>query len=137
MDLTKYNVEVTAEQGAWMELESPVDGEVLMTDKNEPVRIKLLGTDSKVWRNKNRETQRARINSMVRKKAKNIDYTISDEDACEMLAECTIEWSGIDEKGKALEFSEEAARDLYTRYIWVREQVDIFINDRANFFPNA
>ena len=136
MDLSNYNVEKMAEQGAWMELENPEDGSVLQTDE-KPVRIKLLGTDSKTWRNKNREYQRQRIARMARTRSKNIDYSMSDEDACQMLAECTVEWEGIQENGEAIEFSVDAAYDLYMKYVWMREQVDVFVGDRANFFPAA
>lgn len=137
MDLSKYNVEKMAEQGAWLDLESPEDGTPLKTDDGKPVRIKLLGTDSKAWREKNRQNQRDRIAQMARRKSRDIDYTVSDEQACEMLSVCTIAWEGIVEEGETVEFSQEAAKDIYMRYIWIREQVDMFIGDRANFFPNA
>ena len=137
MDLSKFNVEKMAEQGAWLELEDPSTGDVLQGDDGEAIAIKVLGTDSKAYRNKNREYQRARIAQMARSKSRKIDYTMSDEDACDLLAECTVEWRGIVDEGKEVEFSKEAAHDLYMKYIWIREQVDAFIGDRANFFPSA
>jgi len=137
MDLSNFNVEKMAEQGAWLELENPESGEVLESDDGEPIAIKVLGTDSKAWRNKNRQFQQRRIAKMARSRSKQIDYTMSDEDACELLSECTVDWRGIVDDGEELEFSKEAAESLYLKYIWIREQVDSFIGDRANFFPSA
>lgn len=135
MDLSKINVEKFAELGAEMEVVDPYTNEVMVQDNKLPVTIKLIGSDSKAFRNKNRDFQRRRIAKMVKNRAKTIDYTISDEDACELLAECTIGWSGIIFEGKPLEFSKENAEILYLSLIAVREQVDLFIGDRANFFP--
>lgn len=137
MDLSKFNMSVMAERGADLELEHPATGETLMQDDGEtPVTITLLGQDSKAWRNKNREYQQKRIAALAKRRKKTIDYTVSDEDACEMLAECTIGWAGIEEEGETLEFSKDAAFDLYMKYPWIREQCDEFIGDRANFFPS-
>lgn len=135
MDLSKINLEKMAEQGADMELMHPVDNEVMLQDNKSPITIKLVGTDSKAYRNKNRDFQRKRIAKMTKSRTKTIDYTVSDEDACELLAECTIGWSGIVVEGKPLEFSKENAEILYMQFNWIREQVDAFIGDRANFFP--
>jgi len=137
MDLSKINIEQMAEAGADMELVHPVSDETMLQDDKSPITIKLLGTDSKAYRNKNRDFQRKRIAKMTKSRSKTIDYTVSDEDACELLAECTIGWSGIVVKGKPVEFSKEAAESLYLEFSWIREQVDVFIGDRANFFPSV
>ena len=136
MDLSRFNVEKMAERGADMELLDPVDDQ-LLDEKGKPVTIKLLGTDSKAWRNHNRDVQRKRISQMVTRKKKNIDYTSTDEEVCEMLSICTIGWHAVgDDKGD-IEFSVEAAYELYLNNLWIREQVNEFIGDRANFFKSA
>ena len=137
MDLSKFNVSVMAEKGADMILEHPATGDPLEQENGDPVVITLLGMDSKAYREKNRDFQRERIAKMARNRKKTIDYTMSDEDACELLAACTKGWSGIDADGKPLEFSKEAAYDLYMENNWIREQADVFIGDRANFFTSA
>jgi len=135
MDLSRYNVSKMAEKGANLELLDPED-EPLMHNK-KPVTIKLLGTDSKVWRNMNRDRSRELSYKMQKKRKKQIDFTMSEEDTCEMLAACTLGWEGIEVNGKTLEFSIEAACEMYIDHLWIREQVDAFIGDRANFFTNA
>lgn len=137
MDLSKFNVSKMAEVGAELELEHPSTGEPLIQENGEPVTIRLIGTDSKAWRNKNRDFQRARIAKMARGRSKKIDYTVSDDEACEMLAICTMGWAGMKQDENEIEFSEEAAFNLYMEHNWIREQADTFINDRANFFTTA
>jgi len=139
MDLSKFNLTQQAEIGADLHLLDPNDEPLIYGSgkKEKPVTIKLLGTDSKVWRNKNREFQKKRTQKMVRNRAKNVDYSVSDEETCEMLAACTTEWHGIDEKGEKLEFSYDEAFRVYMKHIWIREQADAFIADRANFFTTA
>lgn len=139
MDLAKINLEKFSEQGVDMELEHPVSGDILMQEKpneKKPITIKVLGIDSKAYRNKQLEFQRKRIAKMTRNR-KNNDIVMSDEDACELLAECTVGWEGIVENGKPIEFSKEAAASLYMNYRWIREQVDQSIGDRANFLQSA
>jgi hypothetical protein len=137
MDLSKFNLEAYAEKGADMELLDPIENEVLTQDNGDAVTIKLLGTDSKAYKNKNKSYQRARIAKMAKSRSKAVDYTVSDKDACDMLAACTVGWSGIVVDKEVIEFSEGAAQDLYMNYDWIREQVDAFVGDRANFFPSA
>lgn len=137
MDLSKYNVSKMAEKGADLELLDPEEEPLFYGKDKKPVTIKLLGTDSKTWRNMNRDRSRALSLQMQKKGRKKIDFTMSDEDACEMLATCTIGWEGIEDGDKPIEFSVEAACQMYMDHLWIREQVDAFIGDRANFFTSA
>ena len=131
MDLSKINVEQSAELGASMELEHPVNGDVLKDDTGKPITIELMGMDSAEYRNKQRELQSRRMSKMMKGKGSPM---LSDAEACELLAAATKGWSGIVEDGKAIKFSTKAAFDLYMAHFWIREQVDAFIADRANFF---
>ena len=134
MDLSNLDVSKKAEDGAILELEHPVTGDPLINeDSGEAVSIIVLGTDSKTYREKQREYQRKRLSKMTKKRGKEMDLTMSDEDACDLLATCTIGWEHMVENGEELEFSKEAAYKLYMKYHWIREQVDVFIADRENF----
>jgi len=46
---------------------------------------------------------------------------------------CTLAWRGIVYEGEALECNPGNARRLYAALPWLREQVEAFIADRANF----
>lgn len=53
----------------------------------------------------------------------------------DILVSCTITWTGISitADNTILTFSKENARMLYSKVKWLREQVETFIGDRANF----
>jgi len=128
MDLKKYNVTAAADKGADLVLVDPINGDDL-----DGVTIKLLGTDSAAYRNYERDVQRKRIAKLAKSRNRKADFSVSEEDECEMLAVCTVGWSGLNEDGEELKYSHEAAVRLYMDYPWIKEQVDLFIGDRANF----
>ena len=108
-------------------LKHPVTGDEL------DATIKVYGKDSSVFQNAIKQRAKAQI----ARKSKDIDLDANDKDSIELLADCTQGWSGIAEGSKELVFSRDAAIALYTKYKWIREQIDIAIGDRANFFINA
>lgn len=128
MDLTQINLTEAAEIGAYLELEHPVTGEKL------DAIIHLAGTDSAEYRKKQKEIQSKRIAKMAR--GKKSDLTTSDDEECDLLASCTLGWRGIFNGKEEVKFSQAAAKKLYLETYWIREQVDAFIGDRANFFTN-
>ena len=137
MDLSNFNIEKAAELGADLNLIHPATGDEIKTDDDELVVIKLLGTDSMIWRNKNRDLGRKRTAKVLRSRNKDVDLMATDKETCEMLAACTLGWSNIEEDGEILEFSEDAAYKVYMKHLWIREQADVFINERANFFTSS
>jgi len=134
MDLNDINLEEKADEGAEVILEHPVTGEPLEHD-GKPMSIKVSGTDSAAYRKKQRELHNRRLQKIA--KGRKPDFTNSDSEACELLAACTIGWSGIVAGGEVVKFSQSEARSLYEQHAWIREQVDLFIGDRANFFTIA
>lgn len=108
-------------------LKHPVSGDEL------DAKIKVYGKDSSVFQN----AIKARAKAQIARKSKDIDLEANDKDSIELLADCTQGWSGIAEGSKEIVFSRDAAIALYTKYKWIREQIDIAIGDRANFFINA
>lgn len=123
MDLSNLNIENCVDDGADMKVIMP-DGETVMTDeKGNPVTITLKGKDSAEYRNKEREISARYIKQMSKGK----DPSMSDSDECSKLAAATVGWST---KG----FSYKAAFDLYMKHLWIREQANKFIDNRANFY---
>jgi len=110
-----------------VKLKHPVTGAEL------DATIKVYGKDSSVFQNAIKQRAKAQI----ARKSKDIDLDANDKDSVELLADCTQGWSGIAEGSKELVFSRDTAIALYTKYKWIREQIDIAIGDRANFFINA
>lgn len=128
IDLSAFE---TQEEGAWLDVLHPVTGAVLRDESGEAMRICLVGKDSKEFRKAQRAATQRRLRS--RSKANRIDAESVELDAIEMLVACTKDWTGIGDNGAPLEFTPANVRAVYTRYVWLREQVDEFVDDRGNF----
>ena len=126
-DFTKLDFATKAEEGAVMQVKHPLTGEEL------GATITLIGTDSKAFRDL---AKRRATAALKRTKEEQEDYD-SDDEMSVMLSKCTLAWSGIEEGSKAVEFSQENALMMYRKYRWLRDQVDLFVGDRANFLPSA
>lgn len=136
MDLSNINLDEMAEEGAILELEHPVTGEKLVADDENKTQmsLSLLGMDSKEYRNKSKELQAKRTMALAKKRSSHgASFVMSDDDACSLLAACTTGFT-LYLDGEFVEFSKKAAKELYLKYTWMREQADEFIGDRANFF---
>ena len=129
MDIASLTV--VDDDGAILHLRHPATGAPLF-DGDEPVTITLAGKDSQRYRT----AQRIISNRNIRQGRKIVPTVESFEaDAVEILVACTVAWSGIEVDGKAVMPTAENARKVYSdpRCAWLREQVDAFIDDRANF----
>ena len=126
-DLAKLDTAKVAEEGAELRVAHPTTGEDL------GITITLIGTDSKTFR----DISKSRATASLKKKTREIDLDQNESDAVELLAKCTKGWTGITENGKEVSFSYDNAVQLYTKYIWLREQIDRFMADRSNFLPSA
>ena len=126
-DLAKLDTAKVAEEGAELRVAHPTTGEDL------GIKIVLIGTDSKTFR----DISKIRATMALKKKTREIDLDQNEQDSIELLARCTKGWSGITENGKDIPFNHENAVELYTKYLWLREQIDRFMADRSNFLPSA
>ena len=126
-DLAKLDTAKVAEEGAELRVAHPTTGEDL------GITITLIGTDSKTFR----DISKSRATASLKKKTREIDLDQNESDAVELLAKCTKGWTGITESGVEVPFSYENAVKLYTKYLWLREQIDRFMVDRSNFLPSA
>ena len=126
-DLATLDTAKVAEEGAELLVAHPTTGEDL------GIKITLIGTDSKTFR----DISKTRATMALKKKSREIDLDQNEQDSIELLARCTKGWSGITENGKDIPFGHENAVELYTKYLWLREQIDRFMADRSNFLPSA
>ena len=126
-DLATLDTAKVAEEGAELRVAHPTTGEDL------GITITLIGTDSKTFR----DISKSRATASLKKKTREIDLDQNESDAVDLLAKCTKGWSGVTENGKEVAFSFDNAVQLYTKYLWLREQIDRFMADRSNFLPSA
>ena len=122
---------VSADDGVVMtirhpESSLPMDGQT----------ITLLGTDSRVYREHIAKRERAMIEHVnATHKPPKLVHEQTKQRALDDLVLLTVGWTldGID--GNPVEFTKEAARDLYADagMAWLREQAEAFVQDRSNF----
>ena len=129
MDLSSIDLQAAAEQGEKMYLEHPVTGETVKDDDGNPMWIKVLGTDSKAY---NRAVSRI-ASKRTRKGKGQITIEQQAENAADLLSELSVDWYVVID-GDTPKFSVEAAKQLYIDHKWIRQQVDDFAGDRANFW---
>jgi len=128
-DLSEIDSVDTANKGAPLQLRD-VRGALIYRDK-EPVAITLLGSDSDTFR----EVSRANVSRRIANKDRSgIDFEASEREQIELMVACTTGWSNVkDKEGKTIPFTAANAKSLYEAYPAVREQVESFVMDRANF----
>jgi len=128
MDLSKYDPKEVSEKGCTMEVRHPVTLVPL-----PKVTITLAGEDSKRFR----QMQQRLANKMLDGRGRvKLSAEQTWENSISMLARCTLSWTGIEWEGKSLPCNESNAAMVYRELDWLREQVDSFVNDRANFMGN-
>lgn len=121
----------TSDQGQPFEPVHPVTGEKL------GITINLLGKDAPAYAAKQNELVNARL-AKATVNLKNVKITADSVEAegLMLLAVATRSWTGVQWEGKDLECNPANVTMVYTKLRWLREQVDAFINDRANFLGN-
>ena len=134
-DLNNLDVVKLANQGTILELINPGNGETL-TDEGEklgdkkdikPFYVRLLGSDSDVYRN---TIKRRFEQSQGKNKSKKIDIEEAQQKGAELIARCTTDCYMI-EDGKAVECTQLEMVRLYLKYPWLREQAEEHIGDRS------
>ena len=131
MDLTELDTSSAADEGVEMAVRHPVtNAPLMMADGETPITIRVAGMDSKIFRKAQRANQDRRMKG-ARYRAPTADEL--DAEATELVAKCTLSWRGVMIDGAELQCSFANAKQLYTRLPWLREQVDLFMGDRANF----
>ena len=101
------------------------------------ITINVLGKDSDEFQKVSRSQSKKRLAKLTKGGFRAQNMTPPPEemeaDGIELLAKCTKSWKGIVLGGKEIDFSHDNATMIYTRFPWIKEQVDIAVGDRANF----
>jgi hypothetical protein len=126
MKISKFDSRPLAEKGVECILVDPV------THEKTKSGIVLLGADSSVYRNKQKELQERH-----RLEGRSVTAEDVNEDALEMLIACTVSWHDLEgEDGKELPLTNANIRKAY-QIPEISEQVARFTMNRANFFKKA
>lgn len=136
MDLRTIKQADQSETGVVIELLHPATGEVITDAKGVPFSAKLLGQDSKQYR----QLVNARIRKMQTQQAKRgkpaarTIEEIAREDA-EELAALTLDLYVLEDGKKVAQTKEEYER-VFVEYSWIREQLNEVLRDRSAFFTS-
>lgn len=133
LDLSALDTTASSEKGAVLELLHPTSGAVLTQSDGSKVTITLAGEDSERYRRATRASIDRRLKAQQSGRRLQLYAEEMENDAIERLVAVTISWSGIGMGEGDLPFSADAARALYRKLPWVREQAEAFVLDRANF----
>ena len=133
-DLQKVNFSQAAEAGYTFSLKLP-------TGADSGAKLTILGDMSPAVKLYNRKKAQEYLQrqAMLKRKGKEeeVDLDNYEENGIEACLVRLIGWDGIEENGKAVEFSKEAAREKLLKLEWVREQIIQEAADVGNFIPKA
>ncbi len=138
MDLGKFDTQRNATQGVNMELKHPGTGQVLKQDgTGVPITINLTGRDAADYQQLAHKVQNKKLDKAGRSGRLKVTAEEIEDDELALLVLSTKGWAGITIEGVAIEYSPEAAKQLYLRFPWIREQASEFVADRSNFLGNS
>lgn len=123
MEINQLLTVESHEAGAECNILSPVDR------SETDVFIKIMGADSKAWRNAKKK-QTAEIISKRASGDTNIDYDAMDIKA---ISSITIGWSGITKDGKEWPCNDKNKKELFTNSPFIVEQLLDFLSKGENF----
>jgi hypothetical protein len=126
IDLAKLDTNKASEEGVWCDIENPSTGE------QTGIRIKVLGMDSKAYKNQTRKVQDKNLKKGFRG-MKNLKSETLENNRIELICVCTVDWENVQYNAETLECNPENKKWLYKEYPWIFDQVDEFIGDRGNF----
>lgn len=141
-DLDKIDTKTLSERGATMTVKS-LDGRPLLNSKGKTLEIIVKGADSEEYIRLSRAHVRKRM-ARVGQEVTDAQNTEDQNDLIDLLVECTIGWNNFERKPEATKdgheegsivvtFSKKACKQLYEQFPAIRDQVDVFIANRANF----
>lgn len=131
MDLANLDLSKRSENQAVLTVQHPITTEDMVDDEGNPVTITLLGMESAIAKRMTKARAQKQLNS--RKSKQDLDemreFTIN------LLSKLVVASSGFKEHGIEIDLADEStAVRIFTQYAWLREQVDEFLMDRANFY---
>lgn len=141
MDLNKLDASKNMETGVDMILKHPETLEDLENDKGKKMTLTVVGTEStsrkKALRQQARELAAKRRGKRKPENVTDEELDKAEASALELIVCCISGWKNILIDGEDVKYSAEAARELLTRFPWIRDQVEEFVNDLGNFLPDS
>lgn len=119
------------DQATKMNVCHPGTGVPLLNEAGENIFIEVYGKDSDVYR----KTQRGITDRRLKARQGSITAERIEAEATEVLAACTKSWNLVVD-GAVPDCNAGKAKTVYARFKWLKEQVDDYIAERANFLAD-
>jgi hypothetical protein len=130
MDLSQF--EVTDSDLGVMRVRHPATGDELATEKGDAVTLTMIGMDSQRYREAQRKIIDVRLKN--RSRAAALPSAGETEKAIvEGLAIAVVAWQNFGLGAEQTPCTTENVITAFDRLPWLRNQVDAFLGDRANF----
>jgi hypothetical protein len=133
MDLSKFDSLSSSE--SLLAVEDP-EGNPLTWESpsgEAPVTIALVCCDSPEYVRVHKQQVTDIAERATSRKSKIVTGDTAEKDKLDLLVACTKGWQGFTLNGAPFPYNAANARTLYTRYRFIRDQVDEFIHQRGNF----
>lgn len=95
------------------------------------MRVLLAGKDSARYKSAINKTANERA-----RKGNKLTAEMIESANISIAAACVIDWQGLEENGEALPCKPAVIEQVLKKYKWLFEQIDKFVDDRANFFAD-
>lgn len=132
LGLDAFDTTAAADEGAKMEVRRPDTGEVMYWPDGRPYTVTLVGKDGDKIEKLALQQNDRRTQGMSRTRQPTASAIIVKDDI-ELLVAATKEWDMQLNNGEPAPNDAKEYRAAYTKYKWLREQVDQFTGNRANF----
>lgn len=138
MDLFKLSAAQTGSKAVSMPVRHPATLLPMIDETTkEPITISLVGKDSAEYTSAFRSISDDRLDNSVNQGTRpRLNTAQMEHEGIKLLAAVTKGWSHIRKGDAEHPFSEPNAVELYQSLPWLKEQVDAFVNNRANFLGN-
>lgn len=130
MDFSKFD-NLSEDLSEKMELRYPDGLPMYKSDGVTPVTLSLISQDSESMQ----KARHASLNAASKRRHTTSELVLAD--SIRLMAKATVGWDGVGIGEDETAFSFENAVRLYTKYPFIREQVDAFITERVNFFKGG
>lgn len=131
MDLANLDLSKKSENQATLIVLHPITMEEMVDSNGDAVTITLLGMESAIAKRITHARAQRQINTRKSKQ----DLNEMREFTINLLSKLIVSSHGFNEDGVAIDLADEAtAVRVLTQYSWLREQIDEFLMDRANFY---
>jgi len=117
-----------------LELRHPATGEILRYGKEDSkvMHIVLAGRDSELYQKAQRKVADRRFKQQQKFRQAKFTSAMLEEETLEILTAVTL-GGMLFVGGKEVAVTSENAADIYKEYPWIKEQVDMYLEDRGNF----